>query len=362
MTLAAERPEGVSAINATDPLMTINLDGTDENSPRTLAWGSGSLSIERLGGMLGPTSFVLPDGRHVAPFQIAPWADEGRGEDLPGVLRRLRGEWPCVPFGSDADRPALDGWPRSIASTTIDPFPHGFSSNHEWQFTEATSSRISLSIAYPETHPIVSLERRVSPDPAGPAIDFELVVNVRTDCELPIGLHPCFRLPAAPGTMLIEAEPAKGSTTFPVAADASSIFARGQFLDRWSEVPLLDGSMLDVSRVPLSHPTEEVLQLLDMPGYASIRNIAESYRVRLSWNPEHYPSALLWFSNRGRQMAPWNGRHLALGLEPVCAAFDLGAQISASENPIAARGVATARRFEAGERFVTRYRIEVEAA
>lgn len=61
-------------------------------------------------------------------------------------------------------------------------------------------------------------------------------------------------------------------------------------------------------------------------------------------------------------MAPWNGRHLALGLEPICSAFDLGQQVSAAENPISKRGVPTARSFRAGEQFVTRYRIEVEPA
>ena len=202
----------------------------------------------------------------------------------------------------------------------------------------------------------------MSPDPSAAAIDFELVVNVRHDCELSIGLHPCFRLPVTPGAMVIEAQPAKGSATFPVAPDDASIFARGQFLDRWNEVPLLDGSTLDVTHVPLPRPAEEILQLLDMPGQASLWNTTEGYRVRLIWNREHYPSALLWFSNRGRQMPPWNGRHLALGLEPICAAFDLGAQISAADNPISRRGVPTVRKFRAGERFVTRYRVEVEAA
>lgn len=342
--------------------MVVDLRDGNESRVRSLAWEFGSLSVERLGAMLGPTSFVLPDGRQVAPFQVAPWADEPGGDELPGILRRLRGEWPCVPFGADIDRVGKDGWPASRLSGTVDAFPHGFSANNEWRFTEASPSRIALRIDYPEAHPVGSLERRVSPDPSKPAIDFELVVNVRRDCELPIGLHPCFRLPVTPGAMVIEVEPAKGSATFPNDVDQSSIFAPGQFLVPWNEVVLRDGSILDVSRAPLSCATEEILQLLEMPGRGSLRNTAEGYRVRLNWNPEHFPSALLWFSNRGRQMPPWNGRHLALGLEPICAAFDLGPQISSSDNPIARRGVSTARKFTAGEKFVTRYRIEVEAA
>ena len=312
--------------------------------------------------MLGPSLFVLPDGRQIAPFHVAPWANEPGVEGLPGILRRLRGEWPCVPFGSDSDREAAGDWPASRREGTVDPFPHGFGSNHDWTFGEQSASSVSLSVAYPADHPIKSLERVVTPDPQGPAIDFELVVNVRYDCNLPISLHPCFRLPAALGAMHIEVEGNIAGVTLPGEADVSSIFERDQFAPRWSEILLRDGSTLDVSRVPLSQRTEDLVQLLDTPGRASLWNSAEGYRARLSWNKDHYPSTLLWFSNFGRAFAPWNGRHLALGVEPVCAAFDLGTQISTANNPISRRGVSTYRSFHAGERFVTHYRVEVEAA
>ena len=82
-----------------------------EANRQALAWPHGIVSVESLGGMVGPTVFVLPDGRQIAPFQIAPWADEAGTEDIPPILQRLRGEWPCVPFGSDGDRAAANGWP-----------------------------------------------------------------------------------------------------------------------------------------------------------------------------------------------------------------------------------------------------------
>ena len=329
---------------------------------RSLVWQHGVVSIEGLGGMLGPTLFVLPDGRQVAPFQIAPWADEPGGEELPGILKRLRGEWPCVPFGADADRPPADGWPGSRAATTVDLFPHGFSSNNVWRFEAEADGSIVLSIDYPEGHPIRGLRRTVTPDPGGAALDFTLEIDVRADCALPLGLHPSFRLPAKVGAMRIEVGSNVTGMTFPVPVDASSIFSQGALLEPWHDVPLVGGGQLDVRQVPLAQATEELVQLLDMPGHAALWNSAEGYRVRLSWNKEHYPSALLWFSNRGRTMAPWNGRHLALGLEPICAAFDLGQQVSSAENPISRRGIATARAFRAGEHFVTSYRIEVETA
>lgn len=329
---------------------------------RSLAWQHGVVSVEDLGGMLGPTLFVLPDGRQVAPFQVAPWADEAGGEELPAILKRLRGEWPCVPFGSDADRAAANGWPGSVAATTLDPFPHGFSSNHAWRFETGGAGSISLAIDYPEAHPIRGLRRTVTPDPDAAALDFTLEIDVRRDCELPLGLHPSFRLPSKPGAMRIEVGSDIAGMTFPAPVDASSIFAQGALLEPWHDVPLKAGGRMDIRQVPLPVQTEELVQLMSMPGRGSLWNAAEGYRVKLSWNAEHYPSALLWLSNRGRTFAPWNGRHLALGFEPICSAFDLGQQVSAAENPISRRGVVTARKFAAGERFVTRYRIEVEPA
>ena len=130
---------------------------------RSLVWVHGVVSVESLGGMIGPTLFVLPDGRQVAPFQIAPWANEPGGEALPGILKRLRGEWPCVPFGVDGNRSAKGDWPGATASPTIDTDPHGFSSNHDWRFEAGSDGSIALSIAYPAAHPIRALHRRVPP-------------------------------------------------------------------------------------------------------------------------------------------------------------------------------------------------------
>ncbi|WDR06871.1 hypothetical protein PSQ90_05320 [Devosia rhodophyticola] len=333
-----------------------------DNLQRALTWDHGVLSVQTLGAMLGPTLFVLPDGRQISPFQIAPWANEPNSAQLPGILRRLRGEWPCVPFGSDEDRPAHDGWPGSTTNGRIDAFAHGFGANNHWRFDEAEPDQIGLSITYPQTHPIASLDRVVRPDADGAAIDFELRINARADCVLPIGLHPCFRLPHHPGAMRVEIGSEIAGATYPIDVDGTSIFSTGQMLAHWNEVPLRNGGQIDASRLPLVQQTEELLQLFEMPGKAALWNTAEGYRVRFSWDQNHFPSTLLWISNRGRQATPWNGRHLALGMEPICGAFDLGPQISAADNPIARRGTPTVRQFRAGEQFVTRYRIEVEPA
>jgi len=95
-------------------------------------------------------------------------------------------------------------------------------------------------------------------------------------------------------------------------------------------------------------------------GRCALDNFAEGYRVILEWNAAHFPSLMLWMSNRGRQFAPWNGRHLALGVEPVCAPFDLGTAFANAETPLSRAGIATGVDLQPDMPFTTRYSIRVE--
>lgn len=324
-----------------------------------LDWPFGTLVVERLGGRLGEVLFTLADGRRVAPLQVAPWSDDPDAKTYPPLLRRLRGEWPCVPFGFDLDRPAFPGWATSTTATAIDA-GHGFSASNDWR-VEAHPGHVALAIDYPATHAVERLERTIRPDPETSAIDLTLTIRTRRECLLPIGLHPTLKLPRETGRAVIEVEPDAVAATFPGTLVKTAIFAPGKFA-ALDALPLRAGGVFDARHVPLPTKTEELVQLLHTSGNAALWNRDEGYRLRLTWNPQHFPSLLLWYSNRGHDAPPWNGRHLALGMEPVCSAFDLGTGVSTQPNPISARGVLTARRFRAHGTFTTAYRIAVESA
>ncbi len=327
---------------------------------RGLAWRHGVLVTQRLAGMLAPITFILPDGRQISPMQVAPWANEPDTGDLPGVLRGLRGDWACIPFGYPGNKDGMaPEWARLLASTPLDAEPHGHGSNHPWTFEDDEGTCQRLSIAYPSQSPIRGLRRVITPDPAGPAIDIDVTVETRAACDLPMGLHPTFRLPDRPGGLRIEPPPFREGRTFPSTFEPGApLFAVNQTFSSLTAVPGLMGGVIDATRLPFSRRTEELLQLCDVEGELSLVNEAEGYRIRLTWQKEHFPSVLLWISNRGRGAAPWSGRHMALGVEPVCSAFDLGAAVATGRNPIAAGGTPTSRHFTAGEVFTTRYRIE----
>ena len=327
---------------------------------RGLGWAHGALTVQRLGAMLAPVTFVLADGRQVSPLHIAPWTDDPGSAALPGILRKLRGEWPCVPFGYSV--PA-DGWPDEWSRVLGEPEPdeevHGHSSNNDWTWTESDGRSLSLALDYPETSPVARVERTVTPDPAAPAVDIEFRIAVRRACRLPIGLHPVFRLPPQAGDAELELGTFDHGRTYPSDVEPGApLFARDATFSSLTAVPARGGGTVDASRLPLAADTEELLQIEGLDGTVALANRAEGYRVKLSWQKEHFPSLLLWYSNRGRKASPWNGRHVSIGIEPICSPFGLGPATAIADNPIARSGVPTAQDFVPERPFTTRYRIE----
>lgn len=328
---------------------------------RGLGWQHGTLTVQRHGAMLAPLTFVLADGRQISPMHIAPWADTPAAQALPGILQRLRGEWPCVPFGyAIEDATAPPEWARLNGPPEPGEEIHGHGSNYPWSWADSDDHHLALSLDYPEDSPVARVRRTVTPDPQAAAVDITFTIEIRSACRLPLGLHPTFRLPARAQSARIEPGPFTEGRTFPGTVEPSApFFAIDQAFATLDAVPLRAGGSFDASHVPLPLETEELLQLNGIDTVA-LANHAEGYRVRLTWNKAHFPSLLLWMSNRGRKAEPWNGRHTALGMEPICSPFGLGPASARAHNPMARSGTPTARDFTAGEIFTTRYRIEAE--
>lgn len=287
---------------------------------RELVWPNGRAQFQLLGAMLGPVVFKRPGVPDFAPLQVAPWADEPDAAQLPGILRRLRGEWPCVPFGR-TDRPAglPDGWAMRLAD---DAWGHGYASNHDWQW-QSNDDPLALSLAIEPPGPLRRLTRTVRALAQEPSLEITLAVEAREPCTLPIALHPTFRLDAGAVQLLL---PRHGTgITYPASAEPGvSQLAPDRSFDRLAQVPRAGGGSVDLTRFPLTFDTEELLQLRDVTGPVTLRYFEAGWSVQLEWDHRLLPDLMLWVSHRGRTHAPWNGRHWALGVEPVHGLFDLG--------------------------------------
>lgn len=321
-----------------------------------LVWEQGEAGLQPLGAMIDGLRLRLPDGRWVTPLATAPWADEMPAEDpaLPGILRRLRGEWPCVPFGSEDETDMPARWPRP--SGAVVP-PHGYGSNNDWQIAQE-QGRLTATIRYPEDSPIESLYRSLEPDGAGVALTLKVVA--RHDCSMPIALHPVLRLPDQPGAALLDVGPHGAVWSHPQgSAPDPCPLAVDRVSPSLSQMIAADGRRIDLTRLPLANAAECRVLIPAATARASLAHPAEGWQVVVEWDRRDFPGLMLWISNRGRRHSPWNGRHLAVGIEPCRAAFDLGPTVSRSKTPLTP-AMSTVQEFRAGVPWETRYRIGVE--
>lgn len=301
-----------------------------------LDWAHGSARVSALGGMLGPVDFRLPDGRIFQPFYQAPWQPDPA---LPPILQQMHGEWPCVPFTrNQAPEQLPPGWrelPGNAPQRSCEI--HGAGANRYWQAIEQAVGRLLLDLHYPEDSPIVWLRREIRADPHAARVLISLEIMPRATLQLPIALHPTFRMAGNPGSMRLDMGTYRSVHTYPLPFEQASRLPPGVSAARLEALPAVNGS-LDLTRLPLLGQTEELVQVKDCSGQARLDYLSSGVRVVLDWDPAQLPDCVLWVSNGGRPHAPWLGRNYALGIEPVNGLFELGGVVEPeSGHPLAQR-------------------------
>jgi hypothetical protein len=322
-----------------------------------LEWTHGAFDVYAKGGMLGGAAFMV-GGRVIRPFYEAPWLGEPEPQP-PGLLGVMRNEFPCVPFGVPYLPDGLPaGWREAVATPVVaqdtaldasDDLQHGYGCIGEWALVRQTAHEIEIALDYPD-----------GSDPQRPALDIVLRIDARVDARRPMGLHPNLALPALTGAFRIEPGAFRFGMVHPGGPERGvSRAAAGATFDALDSVPLRDGGTGAFDRLPLCAATEEIVQLCGIGGAVTLTDDVAGTAYRLSWDADKLPSLLLWISNRGRTYAPWNGRNLCVGVEPVASAFELGCAAALAPNPINARGVPTALSISAQRPTEIAYRFEV---
>ncbi|MFN0114261.1 MAG: hypothetical protein ACKVPY_06245 [Paracoccaceae bacterium] len=296
------------------------------------------------GAMLAGAMFRLPDGRRVRPLATLPWAFDAA---LPGHMRRLGGEFFCLPFGgAGLDGAAETGWAGFVGRPGDAPL-HGPAANADWTVEEAAPDRAHLSLDLPEPFPVARIDRWLRLAPETARIDVRVRLTARADTEIPAGFHPILALPGT-GSLRLDAGFAEGFT-YPGAIPGARMLAKaGRGFARLSAVPGADGGAVDFSAPPLRRGHEDVLLLASMTGPVSVDRPGRGYRLTIDWDRAALPHAMLWLHDRGLAGPPWSGRFRGLGIEPVASAFDLAPAVSRAENPLARRGYATTLPLRAG--------------
>lgn len=305
------------------------------------SWRLASTSVEAFvtvqGGHLGPVTFDR-NGRKLRPYSVAPWAEESVDPSLPPILRVLRGDFFCLPFGGN-DTP-YRGEKHPV---------HGETANARWRFEslETHGGRTCLHLSLRTKFRPGRVDKRIW------LVDGEDVIYSQhrvseMNGSMNLGHHAMLRFPDAPGGGRVSTSPFVHGQVFPQAFELAenggySWLRRGATFSSLEKVPTLDGKTADLTRYPARRGFEDLV-LLVSDAKASFAWTAVTFPEQgHAWfalkDPRILRETVLWISNGGRHYPPWNGRHVnVMGLEEVCSYFHFGLAESARKNPLSAMG------------------------
>ena len=297
-------------------------------------------NLTQLGGHLGPVTFRV-GGKNIAPFSVAPWAGEKLAPDTQDIIRVLRGDFFCAPFGGNATPWRGEQHPV-----------HGEAANGRWHLDafERTGDRVTLRAS------LAQKIRRGRVDKFVTLIDGHSAVYQRhvisgASGPMNLGHHAMLKFPEAPGSGVISTSAFVRAQVFPGAFENPEQFGYQSLkpaatFRSLSRVPLLNGGTTDLSRYPARQGFEDLVMLTANPKLPFAWTAVTFPKERYVWfalrDPRQLRHTILWISNGGRHYAPWSSRHTAvMGLEDVMAYFHYGLAESAKPNPLNRKGIPT---------------------
>lgn len=302
--------------------------------------------VTALGGHIGPVSFELSGrGEAVSPMSVVPWAEEVVSQEIPVILRVLRGDPFCLPFGGN-DTP-WRGEHHPI---------HGEVANGVWQPVSLVREGDAVELT-------LAMETAIRPGRVSKTlrlVDGQSVLyqrHVIRDMHGPmcVGHHPmldCGEREGGEGSVAISVSPFVDGRVNPDVFErpekgGRSALQPGATFEALDAVPLAAGGMTDLSRYPARGGHEDLVQLwtdpsLDLGWTAAVFRDRGMVYFQLK-DPRVLGSTVLWLSNGGRDYEPWNGRHVGvIGLEETVSYFAYGLAASAEENDASRAGHRTA--------------------
>ena len=331
-----------------------------------LNWKGGEIEVDTLGCKMVPIFNF--SGKKIKPLHEPDWLNDDSDEfnSLPGILKNLKGEFPCVPFGINSPVEEITkDWVKSYSEKPyVVNEPHGYSSNKNWELVDKKSHKLEFKIKYPENDLVDYLVRSIEVNDDQPNKIFcTLQIHVKNDCELPIGLHPMLRIPKNMSKIKIKPGNFKFGLNYPgLVLKDKTLGAIGKEFSTLESVEGYNGNILDLSQPPFDGNFEDLFQLCGIDGNMSLENFEENYKFNFTWNPHHFSSVLMWVSNKGRVEYPWNSNHVTIGFEPISSAFGLSTHMSLNkENPISKRNVATSVKLYKDDPLVTDYSFSINA-
>jgi len=316
-----------------------------------LASDRAQLAVTEEGGHLDAVRFQTERGT-VSPMHVAPWADEPADPALPPILRILRGDFFCAPFGASdliPDETRLHGAPCNARWKMVNSTRHGLRLELE---KTVLGARVWKTLGVQPGHAVV-VQRHILTGGSG---------------SLPVGHHAMLRVPE---TVYLSFSPWIWAGTPPTPLETDPAIGRSlleypQEISDLTRARLASGQTADLTRFPTLERHDDLLMLVADPELPFAWSAVVAPQAGWVWfdlrDPRTLASTVLWMSHGGRDYPPWSGRHThVLGIEQVTAYFHLGHRASTNPNPLSQRGIPTAIELSPDGNLVVRYVFGVAA-
>ncbi len=311
--------------------------------------------VTQLGGHLGPATFRLGQ-RSIRPFSVAPWAKEPLPPRTPAILKVLRGDFFCMPFGNNTTPFQGEHHP-----------PHGETANARWKFESLVHQKEGVSLLHLSLRTKIRMgrvEKRIFLYRNHTAIYSEHILSGISG-PISFGHHAMLRFPDKLECGVLSTAPFVFGQVLPEVFEfpkkrGYSMLKPGSMFESLQAVETIYDTQTDLSRYPQRRGFEDLVMLCSNPEIEFAWTAVTFHQKGYVWlalkNPKVLPSTLLWISNGGRHYPPWNGRHIhVMGLEEVASYFHFGLAESVAPNPIQNRGIPTYRLLKNPSPFTIRY-------
>jgi len=310
-----------------------------------------SLAVTETGAHLSDVRFALGDGRTIMQMHTSPWEHETLPQDVPPILRVLRGDFFCAPFAES------DVIPTETRA-------HGLPANGIWRVSEQTRRTLDLVLDGDVMGATVTGHYETKP---GHAVVYQRHIVAGGSGRIPMAHHAMLR--ADPPVQLAFG-PHVWAGTPPTAPESPpngrSILAYPQDITDLRQALLAAGGRTNLTTYPFAEDHEDVW-MVATDATASFGWTAATSPDGWVWfalkDPRVLPSTVLWLSNGGRSYAPWSSRHRhVIGIEEVRSYFANGHAASIADNPLSRRGIPTAFELEPNGKIVINYLFGVAPA
>ncbi len=282
-------------------------------------------------GHLFPIRFFF-EKEVIEPMHIAPWTNEDLDKSIPPILKYLRGDFFCAPFGAS----------DILKDESRD---HGTSANDKWNEIEVTKSSLKLKLSKKISGAELIKEISINENES---VVYQKHIFKGGKGKIPVGHHAMLKIPDSCFISFSDFEFA-GTPPFIVEPDSSkgrSVLKYPQQFPNLANVQLSDNKIVDVSIYPFDKNHEDLYMVIskkDIPfGWSAVSCPSKGWLWFAIKDRNILPNTVIWLSNGGRYYSPFSSRHKnVIGIEETASFFHLGHKASIEKNYLNEQGFKT---------------------